>query len=381
MGGHKNWRERRKSRMAGGAKPSASTSSSAEFEYEYETPAPPVFTPQAVLVAGHNWHNPKQTMVTYCYNRAARLLRKDKSYRFTIFDFTSGQILSGRLEKGKLKWNLVGQRKAISPSHYTISGEKYTFKGDPDVMSITDVYKKIILVGAMEPGTLKELYFAGHGWLGGPALVNSYDGVTTSLKRNPADKDPRGQKDFAPVNMSRTQLTRFRRAFAADGFAWVAGCSFPRPVYQLLYRMLRSKTYQSLYPNPIPDNTEFTFTFTSAEADKWYPQFKKIFPGGSAGSYPTTFKRTWRQMRIFLAGILDQTYARRFTRAIGKPCRSAFPGTYADYQHKSIPLRIQVIPRDRKLYGINFQQYIDFYKTYFNMKEDPEGLGYGVFEP
>ena len=70
--------------------------------------------------------------------------------------------------------------KPVTKANYTkrvVDGETHwDFKdGQPDVMSIVNVYDAVAGIGDSDPGTLRELSFFAHGWMGGPILVNSYD--------------------------------------------------------------------------------------------------------------------------------------------------------------------------------------------------------------
>lgn len=58
-------------------------------------------------------------------------------------------------------------------------------------------------------------------------------------------------------------------------------------------------------------------------------------------------------------------------------------GTYATYQEhdKSVKLPLMIVPRKVPPYSDNFTKKIKFYTTALNLMEDPEGLGYGIYQP
>ena len=50
-------------------------------------------------------------------------------------------------------------------------------------MSITDILARVEEMSRTEPGSLGELSFLSHGWVGGPILVNSDEGAAFKVRR------------------------------------------------------------------------------------------------------------------------------------------------------------------------------------------------------
>lgn len=385
-GTHKNWKQRRNKRLNVKTNPGPGVParrSNTELENEWEAGSGTAGA-HVILVAGHNWESPSHKFITYCFNRCKRLLKKDKNLRFTVFDFSSGKVITGKLVGSKLDWVLLKQYAAITPSHYSKTGKHYVFKGDPDVMSVLHVYKYIINIGATEPGSVAELSFFAHGWMGGPILVNSYDSFTKENdrpERDPADKDPRTFKDFEVANMPDADLDNFRKAFAAESFTWVWGCAFASSFFQVLHRVLKNQVYRSAYPKAIPDAAQFSFSFEPGHASSFFQNDDTFFPAMDAtGKFPLQFKRTFLEIKEFLTRGRWRSYANALAVAAAVPCRSAFLGTYADYE-KNVLLPLMLIPRKVPPYSDNFSAYVNFYKKYMMISEDPESRGYGVFLP
>jgi hypothetical protein len=114
--------------------------------------------------------------------------------------------------------------------------------GQPGVMSITDVYKRIIDIGKSDPGSISEVSIFSHAFYEGPILVNSNDdgyvsarGLTGRVERvaippgmrDPDDKDGRSFKEFVSPNMIKSDAKAFTGAFDSTGYCWVGVATFP----------------------------------------------------------------------------------------------------------------------------------------------------------
>jgi hypothetical protein len=99
-----------------------------------------------------------------------------------------------------------------------------------DILSIVDVYRS---VRAAPLGSVLELSFFSHGWIGGPVLVNSFDTLHDANRRDSADKDGRAALDYnlimGDTDGSVSDLLhrpRFMLAFDPKGFMQTWGCNF-----------------------------------------------------------------------------------------------------------------------------------------------------------
>jgi hypothetical protein len=139
---------------------------------------------QILLVAGVDFEFHGVDFRSLADNRRALLERKNTKHddlRFITMDVRSGQVEvrditfpSGKrtetvasttpftpVTQASYGANAAGQVR-LKPALYT-------------VMSITDVYARVRDIGSKDPGTLVELSFFSHGWMGGPILANSND--------------------------------------------------------------------------------------------------------------------------------------------------------------------------------------------------------------
>ena len=247
-------------------------------------------------------------------------------------------------------------------------------------MSITDVYAWVRVIGKEEPGTLQELSFLTHGWIGGPILVNSDDGSGTNA-RDPNDKDGRAEKDFEATNMDAAALKEFRDAFASDGFVWTWGCVFAASPHQVLARLVKNSKYRKAKLGPIADTEKFKFEFEQEHADKFFFIDPNFFPQADAsGKFQLTFERTFAEVKDFLRGRLSETYCQAAAIGSQVPCFGGLPGTYADYE-KGVSMPVMVVPTRVPPYSDNFTGYIDFYTKYLGVSLDAEGRHYARYDP
>jgi hypothetical protein len=337
---------------------------------------------QIVLVAGFNYENPNHKLDKYCINRIEHILnkrtgaRKDASLTFTLFDVGAGVVKSFEVVGGKREWVEKAKFTPVTSANYT--GK--VFNKDPaGVMSVTDVYDFVRAQGKSMPGSVQELSFFSHGWVGGPILVNSFDSKPDgSPERDPDDKDARRRKDFSAPNMDATAQAEFRDAFSVDGFTWVWGCVFIAPPFQVIHRMLKNKKYN---PSKVKDADTFKFDFSSAQATKFFYVDPIFFPARNAdGTFPLSFEKSFAEIKEFLQRRIEATYCKSIAKATRRKCFGALPGTYADYEkNKTRPL--MVVPRSSPPYDDNFLRYIKFYTSHLGINLDPENRGYGTYLP
>jgi hypothetical protein len=207
----------------------------------YEASKPSV---QVVLVAGFDYEQKGVSFADISRNRMARLLKKAPALKIIFCDFESGEIRSSEVDpKGKRSWKLVKSFTPINSANYTTIGSRNVFnKNQTGTMSITDIYKLVQDIGKNEPGTLIELSFFSHGWMGGPLLVNSDDPNPNHPFRDANDRDPRIFKDFEPPNMMTLDKENFSKAFSTTGFTWVWGCAFADIFHQVIHRAVNNAT-------------------------------------------------------------------------------------------------------------------------------------------
>lgn len=329
-----------------------------------------------VLVAGYDYKG-GVSFSQLCLNRMERLLKTEPDLIVTLFDVAAGVVKISEVDaKGKRAWRDLSTFKKVSKANYN---EKHHFvKDQAGVMSVTDVYDYVLGLGTSAPGSLVEMSFFGHGWQGGPILVNSFDGQPNDPARDPNDKDPRVWKDFEPPQMLSADRDHFHRAFHPDGFVWVWGCAFTEIYRQVLHQSLKQL---KKYGGKPADKDAFQFTFAKEWADKYYPTETLFFPGkDNAGKYPLTFDRSFFEVKSFFWLGAENTYARVAATTAGVPCYSALLGTYSTYE-TGVKLPLMLIPTKVPPYGDNFTNYISFYTTHLGATTDPESRGYGVYPP
>lgn len=348
---------------------------------------------QVILVAGvdYKFQGKGVDFRTICNDRMARLLaanRAKEDMTFRIFDFKSGEVVTHEVTYPAGKKAEKVDRKApfrsISKANYNeevSGGEKhYKFKDDQTgVMSVLDVYAAVQQIGASAAHTLRELSIFSHGWMGGPILVNSYPdgfinlpvpGVGPPMRfalpagaRDPDDKDAR-DKDFMPPNMGAASLKHFQDAFHADGFAWIWGCAFPRPVHQLLTAMEDHRRYRE---RGLGDNVVFTFTnLNAAEIEMLQGWLRRAFPDRRK------VELQFKDLKYFFCRISAESYSQLLATSAGVKVFGALQGTSSGYDKGPRPL-MRVDP--------TFVRHFRFYQNYLGFTFDPEGRRYGVYKP
>jgi hypothetical protein len=342
-----------------------------------------------ILVAGYEYHRGGTNFAHFADNRRKYILQQNQSWDndpdviFVRFDVKTGKLEKNIYDGSQRSWVLERSWDPINRrNHYTGSDFK---QQQTNVMSITDAYNYIVNIGNTDPGTVVEFSILGHGWQGGPILVNSYErdeydeGGTNFRIRDPWDKDGRN-KDFFLSNMNNADWTSFKNAFANNGYIWVWGCVFTRAYYNTLYKIMQTREFRQKTLGTHLDTDTFTITVSSSFVQKYYDFDRTFFP---ADDNERTFTRTMADLKQFLKRGLINTYAVSAALDTGIECRAGYLGTYSTYEQSSpghnVRHRVMVIPRSQSLYGDNFTRVVNFYKTYLSIPEDPENRGYARY--
>jgi hypothetical protein len=355
-----------------------------------------------VLVAGFDYERKGVDFEKIALNRMTLLIRRnvaaqkkaktplvqviETAPRFVVFDFKSGVVRRSvaTKPKGTRTWTEIARFQPVTAANYSAraDGRRVFDTEQTGRMSIRDVYKHVQEIGRTEPGSLVELSFLSHGWIGGPILVNSDDGLGDATNdRDPNDKDPRMDKDFVHPTMDAAALTEFRAAFDPGGFVWAWGCAFSNSPHKVMHRVLSSAKYRTTARGKLVAADVFKFTFPREHAEKFFHVDTDFFPQrGADGEFPLTFERTFEQIKTFFFGRLNETYFNRVALAAQVPCFGALPGTYSDYE-KGPELPVMIVPTKKPPYADNFTGPIRFYTTYLSVALDSEGRNYGRYEP
>lgn len=352
-----------------------------------------------LIVAGVDYEFKGVDFRSLADNRRRRITRDNSAkqdLQFIVIDFRAGEVaVTDVTYPGGKKSETTSSTKPFAPVGQTNyqnvtypDGSTHTrFKpGQTTVGSITDVYKKVRDIGSSDPGSLAELSFFSHGWMGGPILVDSDDdrtavvtttagGVSTTrtltitgTARDPDDKDPRPQYDFVAPTMDATALGLFQKAFASDGIIWLWGCSFPQVVHHTLWAMENNGAYKS---TGVGDNEVFVMNNVTKDDIEYMEFFLKPFLGTFPSRSSVTLK--FKYLKYFVCAANQSAFASQIATAAKANCHAAPLGTYADYDtNVQLPLM--------SVYS-GFTAHFNFYKNYLGMTFDPEGRHYGVYKP
>ena len=350
-----------------------------------------------VLVAGYDYERTgaplrqgRSQFNVVCEARINGYVKKNPSieenanWRFTSFDVRSGKVRRNEFDAAKQKrvWTEIQNFTPVTTANYSDPSSKYPpFDTNPEgVMSITDVYQYVSDLGTTQPGSLVELSFFSHALWNGPILVNSYDNSGSATIRDPNDKDGRFSKDFIYPRTDSVALSDFRNSFHADGFVWVWGCDFSITYHEVLDKVVRNAKYKSAQ-GPA-DEDQFSFSFDQEWADLYFGSDPGFFPKrDTSNQFPLTFTRTFVEVKKYFQRGIKTTYSSMIAKASGRKCYGALPGTYATFESGvGVKLALMLIPKGSP-YGVNFTSYLGFYKTYLDIKLDPEGRGYGEHTP
>ena len=341
-----------------------------------------------LLVAGYEYQN-GGTFVQSAEQRRQNLLdlhpdwRNDPEVVFVKFDVKSGRIERNNSTPGAGSWVLETQSNdAVNRrNHYT---ESHLKQQENNLMSITTIYQYVINLGASEPGSLFELSLIGHGWFGGPILLNSFQrseftSGDTANTRDPWDRDGR-TKDFLPQNMPEEDWKNFRAAFAPDGYAWVWGCLFPRAYFDTLYKFFQTREFKSKPMSDLVDSDTFTITVNGTFVNEYYDVDRAFFPTDNS---QITFTRSLADLKGYVKRGIRRTYPGRFVGDTAIKCIAGYLGTYSDYERSYTghyaPHPVMIIPRNSTVYGADFSNIINFYKIHVGIEEDPESRGYAIY--
>jgi hypothetical protein len=350
-----------------------------------------------VLVAGYDFPH-DATMATtgvtfkkFCDCRLGRYLKRgdevknNPNWVFTMFDVPAGKVYVNTFDTASRKRTSKVEKTfaQVNTTNYSpepLSNNHIRFnKNTAGAMSITDVYEYVRGLGTAQPGSLVELSFFSHGWIGGPILVNSIDNPSLP-GRDPADKDARSHKDFITPAMDATALAEFQSAFHPDGFSWIWGCSFAASKHHVLAKVVSNSKYTTA-KGPV-DADQFTLTFNKSQAELYFEYDTIFFPARDTVTheYPLTFTRTFEEVKKFFERGIKNSYAWKLAKASGRKCYGAPPGTYAAYE-RGVSLPLMVIPTKEPPYDDNFTSYIGFYKKHLAVKFDSDGRGYAEHSP
>jgi hypothetical protein len=355
---------------------------------------------QYVLVAGVDYEFKRVDFRILCDNRRKRIVDSNSTrtdLRFTTIDFRGGEtVVTDVTYPGGKKIEKSSRTRTFT----TVTRASYTRVTFPDgsthnrfkpgqwgTASILDVYSTVREIATSTPGTLAELSFFSHGWMGGSILVNSDDDRTalvpvpsvgtapgivlltaSGTMRDPDDMDPRPQYDFVAPTMDAAALGLFQKAFAADGFVWLWGCSFPKVVHHVLTAMERSSDYKS---TGLADDDVLRLTNLNAED----VAYLEVFLMPLLGPFPaprSTVTVKFKYLKYFACAANQSSFAARMADASKVPTRAAPLGTYADYDTGKLALM--------SVYS-GFSAHFMFYRNYLGMSFDPEGHRYGVYTP
>lgn len=352
-----------------------------------------MFKKQIVLVAGFDYEFNGLDFNKLCRNRAKRLFAanpKDQ-LRVTLFDIGAGTVTQNEMDaKKQRKWKTLSTFTSVSRSNYSnvVVGHENAFdKNQSGIMSITDVYAFIQNIGAgAEAGTLTELSVFSHGWMGGPVLVNSFDGTASgSSQRDANDKDARTDKDFVAPTMPAAALANFQKAFGKSGIVWTWGCSFAKAYNMILHTLFNSSQYKQTPKGKVKPADMFDLDFTEdlskSDGKDRFDEIRGMLTGGTLQAGPP---RSY-QVRVSFQTILNlyrtdlrDTYSARIAKASKRTTFGALLGTYADIEQGPKDF-LMLIPRKVPPYADDFTRVINFYKHYLGIAIDPENRGYGTF--
>ena len=330
-----------------------------------------------VLVAGYDHHGNERSRVDFAKlatNHAASLRSSARGpSRFTLFDVARG-LVSEEIACGQdiVSTRTLAQREPVRQSHYETqpSGIPAFRAQGVRTLSIVDIYEHVARIGASEPGTLIELAFVCHGWVGGPILVNSFDPAPSARSRSADDKDARPHKDFAPPNMSAGAHRLFRAAFCTEkGRVFNFGCANTAAVRDVLDQLCRQW-------DPAHDHDHvYELVFDGGQLSNHRATDPEFF-----GNDSLTVCRSLAQCQAFLRRRAIASYSQKIANAAGVRCWGAFPGTYSSYE-QGVPFPVLFIGRGVPGYKKDFAPHLRFVTRSLGLTEDFMGRGFVEFLP
>jgi len=278
----------------------------------------------------------------------------------TWFEVTSGlcqQVTMDR--KGKRsKLATLKRFKPVTRASYERRGKGWAFRdGQPDIMSIVDVYR---FVEDQVAHSIFEVSIFCHAWEGGPVIVDSYDdrhykdasGKTVWIRdeaRDPDDKDGR-TRDFEPVNRN---LAKFQAAFNPEGAIRVWGCNHTDRDVDLFKRLFLHKEYRR---TGMKDSQALVLHLPSKYDSEFTTRGLPVTKGRLAC--------TFGELRHYIEREFNSCYNAKAARGAGVKAYGGAPGNGSDVGGKGgFPMYIVATP------GHNLQ-IIEFYKKYLGVKFD-----------
>jgi hypothetical protein len=346
-----------------------------------------------VLVAGMDYEFKGVNFRLFCQNRMTRLLtanKKKEDMTFQLFDARAGEVEkhevtypAGKKTVKVTKTNPFTKLSKTNFNQRTVGGEThYEFKnGQTGIMSILDIYAAVRQIGKDAADTLMELSFFSHAWHGGPILVNSFDDgrvegppatpggppTVTMLPgstRDPDDNDPRAAKDFIPPTMSASELKEFRDAYHPDGYNWSWGCSFPRVIHEILYKLEHHANYKE---HGLADGDKFIFTnFRDNHVQSLVTRLGISVPN------KRRVELTFKELKRYFCSATVDSYNHHLAVKSARKTFAGVIGTYSEYDIGPLPLM--------HVYN-GFGRHFRFYKNYLGFAFDPERRNYGEFSP
>jgi hypothetical protein len=289
-----------------------------------------------------------------------------------LFDIARGVVTEQIVDSGDPEsTRTLAQHEPIRPCYYHIqpSGVPAFRAQGVRTLSIVDVYQYVLELGACEPGTLIEVAFVCHGWLGGPILVNSFDSMPSCRQRDIDDKDPRPDKDFAPPNIFPRERQLFAAAFARNGRVFNFGCANVPAVRDVLDQLCAQ------WEPAHGDHRMYEFVFDTRQLLDYLATDPEFFAGNS-----DTLSRSLAQCRAFLQRRVRASYSQKIANVTGVSCWGAFPGTYSTYE-QDVPLPVLSIRRNGSGKGRDLAPYLRFITNSLGLDEDRMGRGFIEFCP
>jgi hypothetical protein len=369
-----------------------------------------------VLVAGYDYswqsHNPVRHMPfdQYCRNRMFRLVKKDSTLTFTIFDVGLGKVTQTKLDKdghvilnkdkSPVEYVLPLPGKTFRPiddkqdyTDFTINGDIHRILTKPKgIISVADIYMFIQNI-AVQKDSVTELSFFAHGYPSGPILVNTW---RVGTPYNPANIDLDPRKDnfvdpTIPEYLKGSKKDLLKNAFAKDGFVWCWGCAFVKIYNQMIFQIvnhpayvkMKNKTAKDRRFEEFPKIPVLNFNFDPKDFKEdihpWAPDFFPFVPQNAKGEYP--FKKNGAQIKNFFNKHLDNTFFKAIANNLNIKCYAPFIGTYADEEShvRPVPQKpVMIIPREHlEKNGISkggftdeFTRWIEFYTLDLGKKDN-----------
>jgi hypothetical protein len=355
---------------------------------------------QYVLVAGVDFEFAGVDFRVLCDNRRRRLVNANRSHsplRLTTIDIRAGKKLvtdvtytSGRARETTKEVETFRPvtRASYQNVTYPDGSTHVRFKaGQYGTASILDAYSTVRAIGVSDPGSLAELSFFSHGWMGGPLLLNSIDNRSALVpvpnaggppqwipytafgrERDPDDMDPRTQYDFVAPTMDVAARNQLQAAFDRGGFIWLWGCAFPRVLHRVLHAIEQGRGYRQ---SGLGDEATVSLEGLDRQASGYLMSFLRslVRPLPAAGA---RISLKFKYLRQAVCLMNQSAYAVAFAEAAGVPVRAPALGTYAEYEQGQLPL-MRVHP--------GFTARFAFYRNYLGMNFHPDGRHYAIYPP